>query len=120
MQQDALMKYYQRRHPDWCVIARSDSRNDGHLIYLHKDAVFFDHLVLNGRRIVPSYDAYKAPNSIIQSCFRNRGRSAKFVGQVVSIFQHQQQQTGPLKTLVQVRWFKPLRDGIINPIKWDT
>lgn len=121
-QQRALLKFYERRYPDWYVISRGSSDASAYRRpnFLHDTAVFYDHIMLDGRRIVPCLDTYNAPNSIIQACFRNNRRNVKYVGQVVSIFQHQQKRNGPLETLFFVRWFRPFRRGIFNSIKWDT
>ena len=118
--QEVSLKFYQRRYPDWCVISRGSSDVGAYRRpnFLHDLAVFFNYMTIDRRRLVPCLDTYNAPNSIIQACFRNNQRDVKFVGQVVSIFQHQQKRNGPVETLLFVRWLRPFRQGVFNTIKW--
>ena len=112
-----LVEYYNNRFPDANVMGRTSSAAqrmvDPNLLV---DRVrLHHHLILDGRQISPpSKKKDKANNAIVQTRFGHHS----YIGQVVSVYSHQQRGIPGRSTLLYVRWFRPLRPGLLPTEKW--
>lgn len=116
--QRLLSIFYSNRHPEANVYARNaniGNRDPTRVNFLRSKAAFLKYIVLDGRRIIPSTDKFRASNGIIQTRFGGK----TYVGQVLHILKHEQPQVQKSETLLLVRWFKPLGPGILNSALWD-
>lgn len=111
--QKELVQYYWEVHRDAVVCSRTTRTPGPEPNYIDSRATSHSHLVLDGRRILPSKSAAKAPNSIIQVEL-NR---THYVGQVISIFSHHQDRVNDTTVLLNVEWFRKLSD--IDTSTWD-
>ena len=100
-----LLDFYTTTHPDAQVLPRHANVEDfdaANFIYTH--AKVHDHLVLDGRKIVPSKSFKNSASSIIQTEIDG----TRYVGQVFSIITHKQGSVDKAETLLEVSWFSPL------------
>ena len=107
-----LVDYYRETTPEASVVSSSSELTE-HSNVLYPYAKFHSFIVIEGRRIVPSKSAQRAPNAIIQMELQ----STLFVGQVLGILSHCQNLSSEPQTFLQVRWFRPLNDIDTKP--WD-
>lgn len=83
-------------------------------VYLTDTADIHRYLLFRGKRITPSMDSYAAPNALIQT---HVGMNV-YVGQVHDIFSHTQKGVDGRRVLLYVKWFKPLRPGVLDANFW--
>lgn len=112
-QEDHLVTFYSNSTPDARVIARTASTLDDSPNFVSGSARFHSHIILDGRRIIPSTSLHKASASIVQADFSG----TRYVGQVTEILTHQQPRVGERTTLLNVRWFR--RHRKIDTTPWD-
>lgn len=115
--QTLLIQFYGRRAPNVTVARTSlapEMNGAGPVYYLEDKAEFHKYIVLKGKRIVASTDTFSAPNALVQVHIDAHA----FVGQVHSIFTHRQQGIEGQRTFLYVKWFQPLRPGIIDGDMW--
>lgn len=88
MDQSDLLDFYSKAFPNAHVLHHRilESQVPSQPNYLTSHASFYNHLILLGRRVVPSESLTSAPNSIIQAFFG----MTRYVGQVVKIIGHTQ------------------------------
>lgn len=114
--QQSLVDYYSVHRPEAKVVSRTARLPPGGTRNFLDDQVeYLKYIVLDGRRILPSLDMYRAPNSLIQGRYAGR----QYVGQVIKIFKHAQEYVEGYTTLLQVRWFRPLQPGVFDTSTWD-
>ncbi|TFY53003.1 hypothetical protein EVJ58_g9693 [Rhodofomes roseus] len=113
-EQQELLRYYHATLPQLHIVDIAETEHRPNAEFLNTKIWIHDHAILDGRRIVPSRGpGYKAPGAIIQANF-NRTR---WVGEIFRIFTHRQAGVDEPRHLLQVRWFKRLRD--FDAGSWD-
>jgi hypothetical protein len=114
----SLLTFYRTRYPQETstVVPRHSpmvAANGSTTFYLKGRIDYHSYVILNGRRIVPSQDIYSAPNALIQTVYGEGSLRRTYVGQVQTIFTHEQT-ISPSRlertTLFDVKWLKPLRN----------
>lgn len=116
--EQSIVEFYHEHHPTANVLhsrARIPTGTNDQTNFVNTKVQHLKYIVLDGRRIHPSADVYRAPNSIIQS--RHEGKQC--VGQVISILKHSQRLVAGYTVFLHVRWFLPLPAGILNTAAWD-
>ncbi|OCB85355.1 hypothetical protein A7U60_g7664 [Sanghuangporus baumii] len=116
--QKHLVQFYETYHADARVYARNATFHHHTALspnFLSDRVEYLKYIILDGRRIIPSIDTFRAPNSIIQAQFNG----GKIVGQVIRIIKHCQRFVEGSTILLHVRWFKPLERNILNTHPWD-
>ncbi|KII90042.1 hypothetical protein PLICRDRAFT_29188 [Plicaturopsis crispa FD-325 SS-3] len=112
-QEELLVAYYYGLDRDAHVIGRAETTNSATPNFVNGRAQFHDHVILDGRRIIPSSSLSKASASIVQADFGG----TRYVGQVLEILTHQQAKIEGCSTLLRVRWFR--RRGNTDTSAWD-
>ncbi|KAL5478281.1 hypothetical protein ACEPAI_2465 [Sanghuangporus weigelae] len=103
---------YRETHPEGSIVSSSSDLME-HSNVLFPFAKFHSYIIIEGRRIVPSQSAQKAPNAIIQMELHG----VLSVGQVVKFFSHQQNSQLEPWTFLHVNWFRSHHD--IDMKAWD-
>ena len=100
----SIIKHYRELYPeaqvlpyDALVADYADCNFLQQMVYEHS------HIILDGRRIIPSESLTNAPDSIVQAYVDGH----KYVGQVHVILRHYQPGIPSDSVLVGVRWFRP-------------
>jgi hypothetical protein len=109
----SLVSYYATKSPDLQVLHRAAETSDPKPNFLNIRAHYHDHVVLDGRRLVPSHSQTHAPHAIVQM---NLG-GIQYVGQVFNIISHKQPGAAEFEFLLEVWWFKRASDIDTSP--WD-
>ena len=100
-----LLEFYATTHPDAQVLSRyADTHNFDAANFIHTRAKVHDHLILDGRKIVPSKSFKNSSSSIVQT----KIDGTRYVGQVFSIITHKQTFVDKAETLLDISWFSPL------------
>ena len=115
--QASLVSFYGLKYPGIRIYEQTADidRPTGPPNFIRSMAYFHQHVIIDGRKIVPSTDIYRASNSIVQMGFSN----AKYVGQVQCIFTHSQSGIDHPSTLLHILWFDAMTDPIFNTTIWD-
>jgi hypothetical protein len=108
-----LVEYYQTTYPDACVIPRDTDTDTADANFLLSRSLTHKHLILDGRRILPSESLSNANSSIIQVDYDG----TRYVGQLVKIISHDQPQVARRHHFASVRWFKRLDN--FDTARWD-
>ena len=109
-----LVNHYEDAYPDARVVSITTSETGRDLNFITGRAKFASHIVVDGRRILPSNSSSNAPNSIIQMEFNGE----LYVGQVTDIFTHHQRHVEKSLNFLRVLWFRRLTTldtGIWDP-----
>lgn len=115
-EQTQLLEHYNTIYPAANVFSRATLNIPPNSTYLNDSAIFYEYVILGGRRIVPSRFDGRAGNSLLQI---NRG-GTRFVGKLQLIISHMQAVDGCTtlrETLLGVRWLK--RTSADISVVWD-
>lgn len=115
-QMELIIEMYRLEHLLLRLIIASPRGVPPSIVHLHSAANIHEHLILHGRRIIPSTFKGSTPNSIVQAQFNGRRR----VGEVKVIISHIQPVPGReamRKVLLGVQWFK--EDVAMDKTPWD-
>jgi hypothetical protein len=103
--EQALIKHYNREEPR--VRHTLDPNASRSLSFLNRHMQYFDHVLLDGRRLVPSSRSRSQHlgNSLVKAVF---SKGSEYVGVVDSIFRHEQYGIHDPTTWAEMRWMKHL------------
>lgn len=111
--QALLVGYYADTYPDARVLPLTTAETGSNINFINSRAKVASHIILDGRRILPSKSSSKAANSIVQMELNGE----MYVGQVIDIFTHCQRRIGKTLKFLRVLWFRRL--SILDTGIWD-
>lgn len=112
--QALLVEYYANAYPDARVLPLTTAETGPNINFINGRAKVASHIIVDGRRILPSKSSSKAANSIVQMELNGEMN----VGQVTGIFTHCQRRVGKTLNFLRVLWFRRLTmldTGIWDP-----
>jgi hypothetical protein len=108
------------RFPLTPVHCRMDRPLVAHSLPLHRQAIFFEYVILDGKRYYASRTVGSNHSSFVHAIIPCEGQAPRHVyGEILEIFQFMQNFRGQEAPMwfARMRWFKPWRSESINP--WD-
>ena len=111
-----LINFYAGRYPNKPPITTNRIINDAD-VPLSKFACFYDHMLLNGRRVTPLDCSLRdnAGSSLIKVKWDGQYCS----GELLSVFDHQQFHDEPASLFAEVRWMVPLNEIPFEEDYWE-
>ena len=111
-----LVEFYAGQYPNKPPVTTNRIINDADTP-LSQYACFYDHVLLNGRRVTPLDRSLRnnAGSSLIKVKWDRQYHS----GELLSIFDHQQFHDEPASLFAEVRWMVPLHDIPFEEDYWE-